>query len=813
MSRIPQDLRVFLAGLLLLLPFQLTRAAEQRWPGIDGGYYLEVARHVRDGEGLSTHVSLYNFGYPDFPHPTSVYPLWPWMLGMAGRLLPLDSLAFGLPVALYFSAVIAAFAFGRRAWPAPLAEGLPLHGGHLAAALLAFNRQFIAFSAMPYTEGVSWTLLFGYLWRLAGRPSGWRWGLETGLWMTLLFLGRAQFVLVPMAVFGAMGLRFVVGPDRRRVLGEGLAAGAVMALGLGAWWARLRGFLLDDGPLSLFRFDQNRVSDRLGDFDVIVPTHGPLDTLLDRLGGLRVAYDLSGDEGWHTSFAAAHWALPLALAFALRCWRPRSLVAWLRQPDGLLRATLLLLAVGGPLSIHLAHKHFNGEWYFHKRQGMIALIGFALPLAWLVAQRGWARLLAGGIVASCVAVGISDLVANVEWAMKEARGGDRYQNLIHWLEQARDAEGGELVVAMEEGDIQRVAWRTEGIGYHWLGWTSTYQDLRTMVDELGARYAIYNRIDREEWPMLRAGGRMEAEFRQLRGRPDGFVLLEPRDEPLPPPASRRVLLVGVEGLSWKILSPMIAAGELPAFKQLYADGASQVDLAAPDEAWPELWRQVATGRKEAGPAVWEVAAAQGRTVSVRWPGEVPVDPAGDAAADAAPFALAEVAALHLWGPAALQRRSWDAVEPWAFSRPKSGAAELAAIHAAYRAVDARLGALLSELGQDLLVLVSPRSSQACPSAEQPGCPGRSAKGVVFVHGPGVTPGARLRELSILDLAPTVAWVAGLPIAQDLPGRVISEAWAWEAAGAYGRSEVPSWGPGDGGGFDAAERLRGLGYGE
>jgi hypothetical protein len=56
-------------------------SAAMPW-GPDAGFYLNVARHIRDGQGVLTSVSLYHQGMPTLPHPSSIYPLWPWLLGM-----------------------------------------------------------------------------------------------------------------------------------------------------------------------------------------------------------------------------------------------------------------------------------------------------------------------------------------------------------------------------------------------------------------------------------------------------------------------------------------------------------------------------------------------------------------------------------------------------------------------------------------------------------------------------------------------------------------------------------------------------------
>jgi arylsulfatase A-like enzyme len=49
-------------------------------------------------------------------------------------------------------------------------------------------------------------------------------------------------------------------------------------------------------------------------------------------------------------------------------------------------------------------------------------------------------------------------------------------------------------------------------------------------------------------------------------------------------------------------------------------------------------------------------------------------------------------------------------------------------------------------------------------------------GIFAIYGPGVVRrGATLPELSVLDVAPTLAYLLGIPIADDLPGRFVAEA--------------------------------------
>jgi tetratricopeptide (TPR) repeat protein len=49
------------------------------------------------------------------------------------------------------------------------------------------------------------------------------------------------------------------------------------------------------------------------------------------------------------------------------------------------------------------------------------------------------------------------------------------------------------------------------------------------------------------------------------------------------------------------------------------------------------------------------------------------------------------------------------------------------------------------------------------------------EGILYIYGRGVKPGTLVNEPSILDVAPTILALAGLPPAKDMPGRVLSEA--------------------------------------
>src|SRR5205085_4186368 len=78
--------RTFLLFLALLVA-KIVETVRAVGTSIDGGYYTDIAEHVRDGDGLVSDVSLYHAGVPSFPYPTPIYPLWPWLLGLLSRVV------------------------------------------------------------------------------------------------------------------------------------------------------------------------------------------------------------------------------------------------------------------------------------------------------------------------------------------------------------------------------------------------------------------------------------------------------------------------------------------------------------------------------------------------------------------------------------------------------------------------------------------------------------------------------------------------------------------------------------------------------
>lgn len=65
------------------------------------------------------------------------------------------------------------------------------------------------------------------------------------------------------------------------------------------------------------------------------------------------------------------------------------------------------------------------------------------------------------------------------------------------------------------------------------------------------------------------------------------------------PTSVKVLLVGIDGATFRVLDPLLAAGEAPSFKALIERGSRGVLRSENPMASPALWTTIATGRSRA----------------------------------------------------------------------------------------------------------------------------------------------------------------------------------------------------------------------
>jgi hypothetical protein len=129
---------------------------------------------------------------------------------------------------------------------------------------------------------------------------------------------------------------------------------------------------------------------------------------------------------------------------------------------------------------------------------------------------------------------------------------------------------------------------------------------------------------------------------------------------------------------------------------------------------------------------------------------------------------------------AVEHKFWRYYEPTRFADvPAEEVADFGdTIARAYAYVDAELGALLAALAPDTIVLViSDHGHHAARdggvfSGEHSDAP----PGILVAAGPGI-PRGEVRGAGLQDIAPTVLALLGLPLARDLPGKVIDGLFA------------------------------------
>jgi hypothetical protein len=189
--------RRFVILLILIAPLVALHIvhAPRRGPfSNDPSYYMQTARHVADGDGLLTSVSLYHEGLHPLPQPYFDYPLWPLLLGAAAKAIGLIAAANVLPQAFFIVDLVLFYLLANRLagdTGTMTFRGETLDIGHLAALLAGTNFVFFSSTALPYTEGLAFALAVGSFVTLE-RPA---W---SGVLAGLAVLARFQMVLVPV---------------------------------------------------------------------------------------------------------------------------------------------------------------------------------------------------------------------------------------------------------------------------------------------------------------------------------------------------------------------------------------------------------------------------------------------------------------------------------------------------------------------------------------------------------------------------------------------------------------------------------------
>jgi len=457
--------------------------------GLDGGYYFQIARHVSEGDGLRTSISLYNQGMQYFPHEVNQSPVWPLALGAVGSIFGMQRSAEALPELLYLLDLVLLYALVRRLL-ARAGVDAALFGGrvgldlaHVAVALFGLNHMFFRFTSSPYTEGLAFAVLFSTLLALdrAALRQSVAWAALAGALATIAMLTRAQLVGLVVAVPLALLMGSLRTPRLRRLAAVAAVASALAFL---PWLLQLLTWMQEITPLALLGVGDVRETPELERFVPSVEPAGLLELLRDRARGLVVAFDPRDPNSYVSSFGPAVYLVPLALG-RLALDRARWPDYWrgLTSATGVLAAAGLLMCGAALLPVHLTHSWIFKEWLFGHRHGLAYVLPLTGALVFLFARAGRpARAIAVLLVAASLFTGARN-VANLLDVPFQAGLTRAELELVSWL----DARIPRPVVVTTRPQTLAVYSRS---GMHWTSCVMPASQTLQFLEYAGADFVV-----------------------------------------------------------------------------------------------------------------------------------------------------------------------------------------------------------------------------------------------------------------------------------------------------------------------------------
>lgn len=460
----------------------------------DGYFYTDVATHVRDGQGLSTHISLYHQAFTYFPHESSISPTWPLLYGYVSRFFDIHTVAIWLPTFFYFVALLTGYLWANRLFPSFILP-TPFPGfkpAHLFMLMLGTHMEFFVFTSIPYTEAIAYSMLGAALWRLhkiIGDPDLKR-GLEIGGWISILYFTRNQFALVAIAVYITLAWSVISNPQsrNRKFAFIGTLLSSFFLVG-GYYFFYLRNFVHQPALVALLRFDLGKESSLLSVFDTFVKTNGIVEYLTDRASGFPVAFSLTNEFAYIKSFYTFQYAflaaIPLLIYFALKYRRQwRKAWNWLKHQESLPWIMIVLFALGAFFSMHLIHFEYFAKWHFARRHATIVVFLFFLSMVLILKNKYLARvgLFIIGTSFLMGAITLSQIPHSVE---SEKHPSEYFVELGDWLNNQ-----GKIRVAINDPYPLYLSFQTSAVGYHWYFKKTTFEDIDMMVTRLNVDYVI-----------------------------------------------------------------------------------------------------------------------------------------------------------------------------------------------------------------------------------------------------------------------------------------------------------------------------------
>ena len=486
---------------------KVLHALNWRSMSVDGGQYFNIAQNIQSGDGFVSDMALYHMGFSNLPHPSSIYPLWPLLLGYCGTIWDLKFLAWFLPALLYCLSLFAAYVLGKRHSPKiQIYQGkYTLHGGHLLVVLLGLNAAYFQVTSQPYTEALAYSILlcafmrFHVLWN---RPSSsiakdLLVGLESGLWLAALWLTRSQMLLVVIATILTILFALLSRPNKHIRLRW--MVGLFIGLGIPLWLRMLHiwSFSPETGLEVLIRFDKIKLPYTLSSIPFMLETQSLGHYMHDRFGGFLAAFSPKGDFAYANIFFACIYFLPLALlAYLIRQEdtfynKIIALKTWLKTAS-LYDIFLWVFALGSFFSLHHIHKVYFTPWHFSTRHAIPIIFLIYLCASFCLRQKTkFIQIISLLLLLATIVHGIQDTAKRTRRAIRQDMlyFEDERQELVTWLKELVHREPG-VRVGFDSQEAPRVTWAVPGLVSDALHWSTTIEDIQIFRDKLGTDYIV-----------------------------------------------------------------------------------------------------------------------------------------------------------------------------------------------------------------------------------------------------------------------------------------------------------------------------------
>ncbi|HEX7421664.1 MAG TPA: hypothetical protein VF505_17365 [Thermoanaerobaculia bacterium] len=487
--------RWLIAAAIIALLFtlqSLRRVGSGPW-GVDGSYYMQVARHVAAGDGLLTSVCVYDQGLRTLPARTNIYPLWPLLLGSAARIMPLQAAATFLPRVFFILDLVLLFALTDR-----IAKG---YYAFAAILLLGLTQAFFSATCYPYTEGLALCCTFGALvmFDVADRKRQPIHYALCGVIAALAFLTRSQMLFVGIAIV----IVLVAARTSWLSIASFCAGYAVTVL---PWIVYLTTFVRPFTPAALIGMYSETPG--LPAFDQHVAVHGEVGYILDRLYGVVVMFNPLSELSFVNLFGVAAFVVPAAAIYLI--WRRRWVGGALAGATAL--TGLLLCAV-----LLEAHNRFFLEWLFGYRHALPFIL--LLVIAIVQFDSRYLRIATMIVVAISIALSVPRVVTFATEAPPEWPSPAEKQ-LATWLQQ-NDPNAIVMTTNAQVLSVVSLA------NFRWAACDQSPADIARVLQHVRTDYVLVYEQE-QRCPFARGLGAHATPFISFGDAPNRIVLLKVR---------------------------------------------------------------------------------------------------------------------------------------------------------------------------------------------------------------------------------------------------------------------------------------------